>query len=77
MTSLPGDTAYAEGLAERAVVAALHQFHPACWVVADRGDLLLSPGGGRNPRSHGITTARSTRECHGVSISADADTPPP
>jgi ABC-type amino acid transport substrate-binding protein len=28
------------GLAERAVIAALHQGHPARWVVADRGDLL-------------------------------------
>jgi hypothetical protein len=49
------------GLAERAVIAALHQGHPARWVVADRGDLLLSPGGGRNLRSHGITIAHSAR----------------
>src|SRR5260370_11433988 len=40
------------GLAERAVIAALHQSDPAGWVVADRGDLLLSPGYGRNPTTH-------------------------
>jgi hypothetical protein len=64
-------------LAKRTVIAALHQSDPAGRVVADRGDLLLSPGGGRNPRSHGIMIALSARECHGVSISADVDTPPP
>src|SRR5580698_2557206 len=37
---------------ERAVITALHQGDPAGWVVAHRGDLLLSPGCGRNPGSH-------------------------
>jgi len=47
-------------LAERAVVAALHQGDPAGWVVADRGDLLLSPGCSRNPGSHANMIADSS-----------------
>ena len=43
---MPGD------LAERAVMAALHQGDPPGWIVANRGDLLLSPGRGGNPRCH-------------------------
>jgi hypothetical protein len=46
-------------LAERAVIAALHQRDPPGWVVADRGDLLLSPGCGRNARSHANMIAGS------------------
>lgn len=49
------------GLAVRAVVAALHQRDPACRIVADRGDLLLSPGGGRAPSTHAIMIARATK----------------
>src|SRR5580704_12064702 len=48
------------GLAERAVIAALHQSDPTGWVVADRGDLLLSPGCGRDPRSHATMIAGSS-----------------
>jgi hypothetical protein len=48
------------GLAERAVIASIHQSDPAGRVVADRGDLLLSPSCGRNPRSHANMIARST-----------------
>ena len=44
-----GETADAGCLAERAVVAALHQGNPSGWVVADRDDLLLSPCYGRTP----------------------------
>jgi hypothetical protein len=50
------------GLAKRSVVAALHQGEPACRVVADRGDLLLSPGCGRDPRFHTNRIARSSSD---------------
>jgi hypothetical protein len=40
------------GLAERAVITALHQGEPAGRVVADGGDLLIGPGRSRNPRLH-------------------------
>ena len=40
------------GLAEWSVVATLHQGEPARRVVADCGDLLLSPRCGRNPGFH-------------------------
>ncbi len=45
------------GLAERAVIAALHQGDPPGWVVANRGDLLLSPGRGGTPRCHAMMMA--------------------
>ena len=48
------------GLAERAVVAALHEGEPTGWVVTDRGDLLFSPGRSRNPRFHANRIARSS-----------------
>jgi hypothetical protein len=41
------------GLPERAVMAAVHQSGPPDWIVANRGDLLLSPGRDGNPRCHG------------------------
>jgi hypothetical protein len=47
-------------LAKRTVIAAPHQSEPTGRVVADRGDLLLSPGCGRNPRSHANMIAPST-----------------
>jgi hypothetical protein len=47
-------------LAKRAVIAALHQSDPTGRVVADRGDLLLSPGCGRNSRYHANMIAPST-----------------
>jgi len=40
------------GLAERSVVAALHQREPPGWVIADRRDLLVSPGHGPGRRFH-------------------------
>src|SRR5262249_43027171 len=40
------------GLAERAVIAAVHQSEPTSRVVADRGDLLLRPLSSRNTRLH-------------------------
>ena len=49
------------GLAERAVIAALHQGEPARRVVADRGDPLLSPRRGRNPRVHTNRIPRSSQ----------------
>jgi hypothetical protein len=50
----------AGGLAERAVIAALHQGEPAGWVVADRRDPLVSPGCCRNPRTHTSRIAHSS-----------------
>src|SRR5215470_1823515 len=40
------------GLAEGAVITALHQREPASRVVADGADLLLSPGRSCDPRLH-------------------------
>jgi len=57
------------GLAERAVIAALHQGEPAGWVVADRGDLLVSPGRCRNPRLH---TNRIAHSSSGASVDGNA-----
>ena len=48
------------GPAKGSVVAALHQGEPAYRVIADRGDLLLSPGCGRNPRFHTNSIARNS-----------------
>ena len=46
--------------AERTVIAALHHSDPVGWIVADRGDLLLSPGCSRNRRSHANMLAGSS-----------------
>ena len=46
---------------ERPVVAALHQADPAGWVMADRGDLLLGPGGGFRSHDSMIARARPLR----------------
>src|SRR5215472_6971357 len=49
------------GPAERAVIAALHQGKPTSRVVADRGHLLLSPGGSRSRRVHANRIARRSQ----------------
>jgi len=60
------------GPAERAVIAALHQGKPASRVVADRGDLLLSPGRGRSPRFHANRIACSSSDATGEGRERDS-----